>query len=93
MLMPPIDAAVATCRANPANVLMPCRLTGDVVTSHVSDVGFDPSWVKLFMLGGLVDLQMPVEESVRSMVALLVAATPETLNGRFVDWKGDDMPW
>ncbi len=37
--------------------------------------------------------QTPVEESVRSQVELLTAATPETLNGRFVDWKGGDMPW
>ena len=42
---------------------------------------------------GHMAVQMPLEESVRSQVALLTAATPETLNGRFVDWTGDDMPW
>ena len=41
----------------------------------------------------LVALQTPVEESVRGMVALLTAATAETLNGRFVDGNGSDMPW
>jgi hypothetical protein len=42
---------------------------------------------------GLVASQTPLDESVRSMVALLTAATPATLNGRFVDRKGGDMPW
>ena len=37
--------------------------------------------------------QMPVEESVSSQLALLTAADAGALNGRFVDWKGDDMPW
>jgi hypothetical protein len=41
----------------------------------------------------LLAAQTPLEESVSSQVALLTAATPETLNGRFVDWKGEDMPW
>ena len=38
-------------------------------------------------------LQTPVDVSVASQVAMLQAATPKSLNGRFVDWKGDDVPW
>ena len=49
--------------------------------------------LKLLRLRDYVAVQTPLEESVRSMVVLLEAAIPETLNGRFVDWKGDDMPW
>ena len=45
------------------------------------------------MLCCLVAAQTPLEESVRSQVALLTAATPQTLNGRFIDWKGNDVPW
>ena len=53
----------------------------------------DYARLKLSKLRGRVAVQVPVEDSVRSMVTLLTAATPERLNGRFVNWKGDDMPW
>jgi len=65
-------------------------LAADLKGEGLAVVILHPGWVQTRMGGP--EAPVPVTESVTGMLRVLDALTPET-TGRFVDYRGEEIPW
>lgn len=65
-------------------------LAADVRPLGIATVLLDPGWVQTDMGGP--NAPLPVDVSIRGMIRMIDALTPET-SGSFVKWDGTPMPW
>jgi NAD(P)-dependent dehydrogenase (short-subunit alcohol dehydrogenase family) len=78
-------------RASKAALNMITRaLSFDLRETDVIAVAMHPGWVRTTQGGE--DAPYPVEENVRSMRAVVDSLKPED-SGKYLNWKGEELPW
>ena len=63
-------------------------------TKSVKVIAVDPGWMNTDMgsRGGTIKAPLEPSESAAGIVALIESLTPED-SGKFLNWRGEEMPW
>jgi len=78
-------------RASKAALNMITRaLSFDLREREIIAVAMHPGWVRTTQGGE--DAPYPVEENVSSLLAIVNSLKPED-SGKYLNWKGEELPW
>ena len=90
------DVVYRTTKAalNMMTVCAAAEMRTNQKTKSVKVIAVDPGWMNTDMgsRGGTIKAPLEPRESAAGIVALIESLTPED-SGKFLNWRGEEMPW
>lgn len=90
------DVVYRTTKAalNMMTVCAAAEMRTNPKTKSVKVIAVDPGWMNTDMgsRGGTIKAPLEPRESAAGIVALIESLTPED-SGKFLNWRGEEMPW
>ena len=90
------DVVYRTTKAalNMMTVCAAAEMRTNQKTKSVKVIAVDPGWMNTDMgsRGGTIKAPLEPSESAAGIVALIESLTPED-SGKFLNWRGEEMPW